>query len=35
MKKAIQLIDVPGLGDTNGVARDKINIGLITKKLES
>ena len=33
MQKAFQLIDIPGLGDTNGVKRDNLNINLISKKI--
>jgi len=33
MKKALQLIDVPGLGDTEGIKKDKKNIHLISRKI--
>ena len=33
MKKALRLIDVPGLGDTGGISKDQQNIANIKKKL--
>ena len=35
MKKAVRLIDVPGLGDTAGIKKDEENIEMIKKKFES
>jgi predicted GTPase len=29
MKKAIRLIDIPGLGDTGGIVKDKDHLKLI------
>ena len=33
MKKAIRLIDAPGLGDTGGIKKDRENIEKIKKKI--
>ena len=33
MKKAIRLIDAPGLGDTGGIMKDKENIEKIKLKI--
>jgi len=35
MKKALQLIDVPGLGDTCGIQRDDITIKMIADKIKT
>lgn len=33
MKKAVRLIDIPGLGDTDGIKKDKINLKLIKDRI--
>ena len=34
MKRAVRLIDVPGLGDTGAIKKDKENIQKIKDKIE-
>ena len=33
MKKAVRLIDIPGLGDTGGISKDKDNLKLIKERI--
>lgn len=34
MKKAIRLIDIPGLGDTQGIKKDRQHIEMIHNRIE-
>jgi predicted GTPase len=34
LKKAIRLIDIPGLGDTDGIKKDKQHIDMIYQRLK-
>lgn len=33
MTKAVRLIDIPGLGDTEGIKKDKTNLKLIKERI--